>query len=56
MKYYRAIKPFKAISFDLDDTLYDNHSIIIKANQAIIEHLNQTYPELAELTEKQWSL
>jgi len=56
MKYYRAIKPFKAISFDLDDTLYDNHPIIKKANQSILEHLNQTYPELAELTEKQWLL
>ncbi len=56
MKYYRAIKPFKAISFDLDDTLYDNHPVIEKANQSIIKHLNATYPELAELTEHQWSL
>ena len=56
MKYYRAMKPFKAISFDLDDTLYDNHPVIEKANQSIIKHLNTTYPELAELTEKQWSL
>ena len=23
MKFYRPLKPFKAISFDLDDTLYD---------------------------------
>ncbi|WP_372882356.1 HAD-IA family hydrolase [Psychromonas sp.] len=56
MKYYRAMKPFKAISFDLDDTLYDNHPVIEKANQSIIKHLNATYPELAELTEHQWSL
>lgn len=56
MKYYRAMKPFKAISFDLDDTLYDNHSVIQKAGDAILAHLNRTYPELATLTQKQWSL
>ena len=31
MKFYRPLRPFKAISFDLDDTLYDNHPIIEKA-------------------------
>ncbi|MCG6202160.1 HAD-IA family hydrolase [Psychromonas antarctica] len=56
MKYYRPIKPFKAISFDLDDTLYDNHPIIKKAEDNILIHLNNTYPELAELTQKQWLL
>lgn len=56
MKYYRAMKPFKAISFDLDDTLYDNHPVIKRADRCIIEHLNRTYPELAELTQKQWLL
>lgn len=56
MKYYRPIKPFKAISFDLDDTLYDNHPVIKKANKSILEFINQTYPELEELTEKQWLL
>jgi HAD superfamily hydrolase (TIGR01549 family) len=56
MKYYRPIKPFKAISFDLDDTLYDNHPVIQKANDSIIEYLNKTYPELAQLSAKEWSL
>ncbi|WP_019616390.1 HAD-IA family hydrolase [Psychromonas ossibalaenae] len=56
MKYYRPVRPFKAISFDLDDTLYDNHPIIKKAESAIIEHLNNSYPELAQLTQKQWLL
>ena len=56
MKYYRPLKPFKVISFDLDDTLYDNHPVIKKAESSIIVHLNQRYPELAELTQKQWLL
>ncbi|MDC2825607.1 HAD-IA family hydrolase [Rodentibacter pneumotropicus] len=28
MKFYRNLQPFKVISFDLDDTLYDNHDVI----------------------------
>lgn len=56
MKFYRPLKPFKAISFDLDDTLYDNHPIIKKAEADFITHLNVCYPELAELTAHQWGL
>ncbi|MFT6986885.1 MAG: HAD superfamily hydrolase (TIGR01549 family) [Psychromonas sp.] len=56
MKYYRPLNPFKAISFDLDDTLYDNHPIIKKAEAKFIAYLNQRYPELAQLTQAQWLL
>ena len=56
MKYYRPLKPFKAISFDLDDTLYDNHPIIENAELSILAYLNKSFPELAELTRKQWLL
>lgn len=56
MKYYRPLKPFKAISFDLDDTLYDNHPIIENAELSILAYLNNRFPELAELTRKQWLL
>lgn len=56
MKYYRPLKPFKAISFDLDDTLYDNHPIIENAELSILAYLNKNFPELAELTRKQWLL
>ena len=56
MKYYRPLKPFKAISFDLDDTLYDNHPIIKNAEIAILKYLNTNFPELAALTRKQWLL
>jgi HAD superfamily hydrolase (TIGR01549 family) len=56
MKYYRPLKPFKAVSFDLDDTLYDNHPIIANAEQEFLAYLNKNFPELSELTKKQWSL
>ncbi|WP_094751301.1 5-amino-6-(5-phospho-D-ribitylamino)uracil phosphatase YigB [Psychromonas sp. CD1] len=56
MKFYRALKPFKAISFDLDDTLYDNHPIIKKAESDFLLYLNKTYAQLSELTAHQWGL
>lgn len=56
MKFYRPLKPFKAISFDLDDTLYNNHPIIKKAEKSFLIYLNETYPELSELTAHQWNL
>ena len=56
MKYYRPLKPIKAISFDLDDTLYDNHPVIKQAESAFMAYLNNRFPELAELTSKQWLL
>ena len=56
MKYYRPLKPFKALSFDLDDTLYDNHPIIKKAESDFILYLNKRHSELSELTQRQWLL
>jgi putative hydrolase of the HAD superfamily len=56
MKFYKPLKPFKAISFDLDDTLYDNHPIIKKAEIDFLLYLNNNYPELSELTAHQWNL
>ncbi|PJG85805.1 HAD-IA family hydrolase [Conservatibacter flavescens] len=41
MIYYRNLQPFKAISFDLDDTLYENHSVILLAEQQFLMAFNQ---------------
>lgn len=54
MKCYRRLKPFKAISFDLDDTLYDNRPIIIKAEQQSFDYLRQQDHRLANLSEQHW--
>lgn len=56
MKFYRPLRPFKAISFDLDDTLYDNHPIIKKAEENFLDYLNNSYPELAQLDAHKWHL
>lgn len=39
MKCYRPFRQPRIISFDLDDTLYDNHPYIVKANDALGEYL-----------------
>lgn len=41
MIYYRKIGQIKAMTFDLDDTLYDNHPYIMRAEHALIDFLGQ---------------
>ncbi|MEW9797933.1 HAD-IA family hydrolase [Alteromonas sp. CYL-A6] len=54
MRFYRPIKPVRAMTFDLDDTLYNNEPIIRHADQVLKAHLEQHYPAAAQLTLKQW--
>ena len=39
MKFYRTLQPFKVMSFDLDDTLYDNSEVIRLAEQHCVDFL-----------------
>ena len=41
MKFYRALSPFKVISFDLDDTLYDNRDTIRNAENHFLDCLRK---------------
>ncbi|MDO5054681.1 HAD-IA family hydrolase [Pasteurella oralis] len=41
MKFYRTFHPFKLISFDLDDTLYDNTEVIRLAEAHFLEKVRQ---------------
>lgn len=54
MRFYRRLTHFKAISFDLDDTLYDNFPVIKKAERALQAHLTQIIPENNTLGRKYW--
>lgn len=54
MIFYKKLQKVKAITFDLDDTLYDNHSIIVKANHALLVWLEDNYPEVKNVDEKYW--
>ena len=39
IRFNRALSPVSVLSFDLDDTLYNNHPIIKSALQAQAEYL-----------------
>ena len=47
MRFYRGLQPFKVMSFDLDDTLYDNSDVIRLAE----EHFLQCVQEQAQLSD-----
>ena len=44
MQVYKALRPFSVLSFDLDDTLYDNKPVIAAAEQAMLEALAELTP------------
>lgn len=47
MQFYRRLKPFKAISFDLDDTLYHNTPVMRATDAKMVEYFTQVLPPLA---------
>jgi len=51
---YQRLKPFKAISFDLDDTLYDNQPIIANAVKQSFALLHREYPASTQWTPEDW--
>ncbi|WP_462152375.1 HAD-IA family hydrolase [Pseudoalteromonas xiamenensis] len=53
MRFNRAIGEIKALSFDLDDTLYDNRPIIKAAIRAMLDYVEQ-FPEWQEQGEHFW--
>lgn len=47
MQLYKALAPIQVLSFDLDDTLYDNTPVLLAAEQAMLQSLQQQLqPEL----------
>lgn len=48
MRLYRRLQPIKAISFDLDDTLYSNHPVMLAANRVMLSYFS-TNPALQTL-------
>ncbi|OOF59532.1 HAD-IA family hydrolase [Rodentibacter myodis] len=52
MKFYRNLQPFKVISFDLDDTLYDNREVIRTAVAKFLQYV-QDLTQCPTL-EKEW--
>ena len=54
MRIYKALLPFKAISFDLDDTLYNNGPVIEQAELAMQKKLLQLAPKLGLIDSEFW--
>lgn len=54
MQFFRPLSTVKAITFDLDDTLYNNEPIIRRAETALRQHISENYPKAAALSTKQW--
>lgn len=55
MEFFRRLGPIRAISFDLDDTLYDNRPVIERAEQWMVTHMRETYPETALYDRMAWN-
>ncbi|WP_234494939.1 5-amino-6-(5-phospho-D-ribitylamino)uracil phosphatase YigB [Vibrio maritimus] len=54
MRFYRSLQPIKAMTFDLDDTLYDNWPIIREVEQKATQWLLQTHPISQQWDKAQW--
>ena len=54
MRYYRQLNPIYAMSFDLDDTLYDNRPIIRQVEQGVVAWLHQQHPVTATQSPEWW--
>lgn len=49
MRIYRPLGPIKAMTFDLDDTLYDNRPVIERTETEVILFMQQNFPRVASL-------
>ncbi|AHM76299.1 5-amino-6-(5-phospho-D-ribitylamino)uracil phosphatase YigB [Yersinia hibernica] len=49
MHFYRPLERISAITFDLDDTLYDDRPVISRTEQESVAFLQQYHPNLAQL-------
>ncbi|WP_153448089.1 5-amino-6-(5-phospho-D-ribitylamino)uracil phosphatase YigB [Vibrio algicola] len=54
MRFYRNIPTIKAMTFDLDDTLYDNYPVIMSVEKRATEWLHQHHPISKQMDHKQW--
>ncbi|MBD1559339.1 5-amino-6-(5-phospho-D-ribitylamino)uracil phosphatase YigB [Vibrio sp. S9_S30] len=54
MRFYRSIPTIKAMTFDLDDTLYDNRSVILRLEAEVFQWIAHHYPKCAPFTKADW--
>jgi putative hydrolase of the HAD superfamily len=49
MKFYRPLNRIEAITFDLDDTLYDNYPVIRRTDVETLKFIQDFHPALANI-------
>ena len=54
MRFFKPFGSVKAMTFDLDDTLYNNGPVIRQAEQTLKSHLDKHFPRAARLTVGEW--
>lgn len=54
MHFYRTLRPIAAMTFDLDDTLYDNRAVIRRTTQASHAALQAYHPALHDFSVQQY--
>lgn len=54
MIFYRQWHKVSALTFDLDDTLYDNHPFLVKAEQQTLSYIHQHFPLTSHTDVNYW--
>lgn len=54
MRFYRGLSPIKAMTFDLDDTLYDNHPVIRNLERELRVWLVERFSEFERFETSDW--
>lgn len=54
MQFFRSINKVEAMTFDLDDTLYNNEPIIRRAEEALQAHIAKHHKSAAALSANDW--
>ncbi|MDN5370098.1 MAG: hydrolase / 5-amino-6-(5-phospho-D-ribitylamino)uracil phosphatase, partial [Shewanella sp.] len=54
MRSFLRLTPFRALSFDLDDTLYNNKPIIAAAEVELLQWLAQHFPATTQYSQDDW--
>ncbi|HAS8423692.1 TPA: 5-amino-6-(5-phospho-D-ribitylamino)uracil phosphatase YigB [Vibrio vulnificus] len=55
MKHYRPLQPIAAMTFDLDDTLYDNRPVIERLEREMLAWLATQHPATQVMSHSDWS-
>jgi len=54
MRFYRPLGQISALTFDLDDTLYDNRPVILRTEQEALSFVQNYHPALKTLENKEF--